>query len=159
MDAEGSQPQRDGIVLHHTPDVWLAEFRGPIGEQITALCGTDTVRTGFSGHLPRAVVCSAMALLNPNAAVTVAEPGTVSAAPPCVPAAPARKSDDPVLDMAEQVVREACGERPALEQALRIKKSLGLMVACSYLRERGWTFEAAHEALLRKAVRKTPAFA
>jgi hypothetical protein len=32
--------------------------------------------------------------------------------------------------------------------------SAWLMVACSYLKERGWCFEAAHQALLEAAPRK-----
>lgn len=38
--------------------------------------------------------------------------------------------------------------RTMLDRAMKIREELGMLVACSYLREKGWSFEAAHRALL-----------
>lgn len=38
--------------------------------------------------------------------------------------------------------------RATLDRAMKIKEEFGLLVACSYLREKGWSFEAAHRTLL-----------
>ena len=68
------QGEPDQILMHHTSAWWIAEFRGPVGRRMRAISGADTVLTGFNGHIPAAVVCQAIAMLNPSAKVAVAEP-------------------------------------------------------------------------------------
>jgi hypothetical protein len=36
-----------------------------------------------------------------------------------------------------------------LRRARRIRRRLGTFAACSFLRERGWSFEAAYGAMMR----------
>lgn len=175
----------DRIILHHTAMWWIAEFRGPIAEEIKAISGADTVPTGFNGCLPGPVVCQVIALLNPNAEVKLAGAVAHSESTHLAPvralpkaqkqpdesasrssAAP-ETSSEAVLCPAAEVVgehyREALAEtatafkrcsadkerqvRFTVERAKKIKKALGLLVACSYLREKGWSFEAAYRIL------------
>src|SRR5688572_28455178 len=163
----------DHIILHHTPRCWMAEFRGPVARAMAAIAGADIVPTGFNGHVPGTVVCSAIALLNPDAEVSLAEaaaarapltlakpqPQAMAQAQPTasLPTTPA--SCDRTLRLAAEVIGKYLpgnpGEtpkttkalHPTLKRALKIRRALGLIVACSYLRERGWSFEAAHQAL------------
>jgi hypothetical protein len=161
--------QSDQVVMHHTAAWWLAEFRGPVGRQMKEMVGADTVQTGFNGHIPAAVVCQAIALLNPNAKVTLA--GQAAAELPSV--------SGPVLDFAADVVgkfhgrpkprasetpapkpqaaREEGRVRMAIGRAIKLKRRFGLLVACSYLREQGWDFDAAHRILLQADPRKLDA--
>jgi hypothetical protein len=44
--------------------------------------------------------------------------------------------------------------RAALKQAMKIGRSLGWMLACNYLMARGWSVEAAHQALAADSARK-----
>jgi hypothetical protein len=188
MIVENSQPPAERIILHHTPSCWIAEFRGAVGLEMAAIAGADTLPTGFNGHIPAAVVCRAIALLNPEAEVSLAEAAGTEPRPMVATGAPARAllraleqpqpkaavaepepaPCDPALRLAAQVIAKHVGAAPApakpsaqdrerratLERAIKIKKGLGLMVACSYLKERGWSFEAAHQALLETAPRK-----
>jgi hypothetical protein len=58
---------------------------------------------------------------------------------------------------AEQCTVPATQERDAEEaihRASKLRRHFGLLVACSYLRERGWTFEDAHRTLLQGVPRK-----
>jgi hypothetical protein len=187
-DAPAARPQ---VILHHTPTCWLAEFRGPIADDMKDLVGSETVPTGFNGHVPAAVVRHAIALLNPDAAVTVAgAPAAASLA--LVPLIASEQSIpraapmDEFLNIAASVVAAAttkpradvpavaagrpgrqkperppmAAERPIsphLERALKIRKSLGIVVASRYLKKRGWTFEAAHRILLATWPRKLEA--
>jgi hypothetical protein len=170
------------ILLHYTPMWWIAEFRGPVAEEIKTIFGINMVPTGFNGCVPGPVVCQAMALLNPNAEVTlagaVADAKSSQVAP--VRALPqAQKQPDTsairsavpetwseaVRTFAAEVVGKHYPDAPAqpvtavepsgaekerhsaAKRAMKIKKALGLLVACSYLREKGWSFEAAHRFL------------
>lgn len=188
MTAAKTDALSDQVILHHTPTWWIAEFRGSIAGQLRASCGTDTVTTGFNGHIPGSVVCTAIALLNPNAEVLLAEPAAEvpvnrparpASTPETPAAAPAARtpahafwkacfsratqkaaSADPALGLAAEVVGEhrqatkpqkTGAERVVIERATKLKRTLGLMVACSYLKEQGWSFEAAHRALLQGA--------
>jgi hypothetical protein len=174
----------DEVVLHHTPTWWVAEFRGPLAQRMSTLAGGDTVVTGFNGNIPAEVVCQAMETLNPSAKVRLAhgsdrqtKPGGKPAplAPsPKPPVAkvpdPSSGEDDELRKLAAEIVARAhrnardgqlraapatdvdAGE--AIHRASKLKRHFGLLVACSYLRERGWTFEDAHRALLQGAPRK-----
>lgn len=181
---------KDRVILHHTHAWWIAEFHGPIAAQMRATWGGDTVLTGFNGHIPAPVVCSAIALLNPSAEVALAEQAQdaapAAAREPARPAPPQPGRADTPASMAHSFWR-ACfvrasqkaaagrdaglaaaaevvnkhqravaeetnpARRLAIERAMKLKRSLGLMVACSYLKEQGWSFEAAHRALLQNA--------
>jgi hypothetical protein len=101
----------DQVLMHHTSAWWVAEFRGPVGRRMRALAGADTVLTGFNGHIPAAVVCQAIAMLNPSAHVTVAEPANVPVAKrPSVgnscaaPVAETPQRREPLLEFAADVV-------------------------------------------------------
>jgi hypothetical protein len=144
----------DQIILHHTPTWWIAEFRGPVAEDVKVIAGSDTVPTGFNGCIPGPVVCQAIALLNPNAEVSlsgaaaIAQPrstkqDTKPEASPVAHSSP-RDGAERILGLAAEVARK----HSALERAMSIKKSFGLLVACSYLTAKGWSFEAAQLALL-----------
>jgi len=180
------QVEPDQILMHHTCAWWVAEFRGPVGRRMRAISGADTVLTGFNGHIPAAVVCQAIAMLNPTANVAVAEPphAPVAKQPSArnaeVVQLPA-KPGDPLLGFAADVVGQFYSEpghraretpapkaptaalveegrvRLALERAIKLKRRFGLLVACSYLREQGWSFEAAHRILLQADARNLEA--
>ena len=167
MKFSEQQPQADQVLMHHTPAWWIAEFRGPIGNQMREMAGCDTVMTGFNGHIPAAVVCQAIAMLNPSARVSVVESSAGTRAEPPAPASPpadAPLTSRSMLDIAADVVGtfapaapapapkakaapKIADVRPAIERAMKIKQRFGLLVACSYLREQGWSFEAAHRIL------------
>jgi hypothetical protein len=171
--------QADQVLMYHTPAWWIAEFRGPIGEQMRAMAGSDTVQTGFNGHIPAAVVCQAIAMLNPGADVGVAESVATAATRPVPPApspepvAPAARKPQAsasMLDIAADVIGtfKSAAAAPAatpkapegsrtVERALKIKQRFGLLVACSYLREQGWTFDAARGILLQALPKKPEA--
>jgi hypothetical protein len=144
----------DRILLHHTPTWWIAEFRGPVGESVKAIAGADSVRTGFNGCVPGPVVRQAIALLNPSAEVSLSgaagiaqrQPTRQDKKPKASPIAPSTPRDgaERILGLAAEVARK----HAELERAIDIKKSCGLLVACSYLREKGWSFEAAHLGVL-----------
>jgi hypothetical protein len=58
----------------------------------------------------------------------------------------------------ERQVREEPRERQEqadIERARGIRRRLGTMAACSYLRDRGWSFEAAHQLLLQPRTAST----
>jgi hypothetical protein len=122
-------------------------------------------------------------MLNPNASVNVAEPVSSPAARPArvsnasvAPVADKAPPRVPGFDLAADVVGKFHRERQpkaseapakttqavseegrvrrALERAMTIKRRFGLLVACSYLREQGWNFEAAHRILI--AAREAP---
>jgi hypothetical protein len=150
MNPSAQPRQTDQVLMHQTPAGWLAEFRGPLGAQMQAMAGTDTVLTCFHVETPAAVVCRAIAMLNPNARVSVAVSTAAASA--------ARSTVDSAADLArtiDAVVRAPEAKapakvpelRPAINRAMKIKRRFGLLVACSYLREQGWTFEAAHRTL------------
>jgi hypothetical protein len=44
--------------------------------------------------------------------------------------------------------------RATLKQAMKIARTLGWMLACNYLMARGWSVEAAHQALAAGSPRK-----
>jgi hypothetical protein len=173
----------DEVVLHHTPTWWVAEFRGPLAERMRSLAGGDTVVTGFNGNIPAEVVCHAMETLNPSAKVRMAHstdrqtnPGVRTPQPlpkPPIATVPQDSTgeDDELRKLAADIVAryqrnardaEQCtvpatrevdaGE--AIHRASKLKRHFGLLVACSYLRERGWTFEDAHRTLLQGEPRK-----
>lgn len=166
MKTSEQQHQADQVLMHHTPAWWIAEFRGPLGHQMREAAGTDTVLTGFNGHVPAEVVCQAIAILNPDAQVSVAESVASAAARP-QPAAPSASQPAArarLSDLAAEVVNTfkpagpaEAGPAPApakappvcphVARALKIKSRFGILVACSYLREKGWTFEEARRLL------------
>jgi hypothetical protein len=45
-------------------------------------------------------------------------------------------------------------QRATLKKAMKIGRSLGWMLACNYLMARGWSVEAAHQALAAGSPRK-----
>jgi hypothetical protein len=174
MKSSEQRHQADQVLMHHTPTWWIAEFRGPIARQMREAAGTDTVQTGFNGHVPAEVVCRAIAILNPDAEVSVAESLASAAARPLpapqpaaeAPAQPASKpaARTPISDLAAEVVNTFKGDPgPAdagpvpskevqtaahhLERAMKIRSRFGMLVACSYLREKGWSFEEARRFL------------
>jgi hypothetical protein len=165
------QGEPDQILMHHTSSWWVAEFRGPVGRRMRAISGADTVLTGFNGHIPAAVVCQAIAMLNPTAKVAVAEPPLAPAAKlpsarnaGAAPVAETPQPRDALHDCAADVVGKFHGEpkpeghvRRAIERAIKLKRRFGLLVACSYLREQGWNFEAAHRILVQADPRKPEA--
>jgi hypothetical protein len=151
-DAPAARPE---VILHHTPTCWLAEFRGPIAEDMKDSVGSETVPTGFNGHVPACVVRQAIALLNPDASVTVAgAPTSAALVPAPIPVKTSgrkRRQESPAPMEAERRIS------PHLERALKIRRSLGMVVASRYLKKRGWTFEAAHRVLLATWPRKLEA--
>jgi hypothetical protein len=144
----------DLVILHHTPAWWIAEFRGAVAQRVKAITGASTVVTGFNGHVPGSVVCKAIALLNPNAEVVLAQAGEEPHAKKAAPEEP-----NALLAIAADVVANCrpsrAGEAPQAradaQRARRIRRSLGMMAACSYLRDRGWSFDSAHRMLLEAA--------
>jgi hypothetical protein len=200
MKASEQQHQADQVLMHHTPAWWIAEFRGPIGRQMREAAGSDTLLTGFNGHIPAEVVCQAIAILNPDAQVSLAEsvasaaarpqpaspsapqpasqpaasqpapPASRPASPPAAkPPAPARPAAH-LSDLAAEVVNNfkpaapgpakaepapAAAKAPRddshIDRALKIKSRFGMLVACSYLREKGWTLEEARRLLWEAA--------
>lgn len=160
----------DQVILHHTEKCWMAEFRGPIAREMTAMTGVDILPTGFSGHLPAVVVCSAIALLNANAEIKLAD-GTPDAQAKPGTAGLSGEAPAPTLVLAAQVVSkyarggaavpeekraEVEERRSTLKRAMKIRKGLGLMVACSYLKDRGWNTDAAYQALNQPVVPRKP---
>ncbi len=128
------------VVLHHTPAWWIAEFRGSVASRVKAIAGSSTVTTGFNGHVPGTVVRSAIAALNPGAEVMLAQAEHNPA-----PATP----KDEMLALAADVVRNENHSQAAdLDRARRIRRGFGTLAACSFLRDRGWSFEAAYGALV-----------
>jgi hypothetical protein len=172
----------DEVVLHHTPTWWVAEFRGPLAERMGALAGGDTVVTGFNGYIPAAVVCQAMETLNPSAKVRLAHgaerqtnpggrPAHATPSPkPHIATVPddSTKEHDELRKLAAEIVARSqrnaqqraapaiqdVDARKTIHRASKLKRHFGLLVACSYLRERGWTFEDAYRTLLHGAPRK-----
>jgi hypothetical protein len=183
----------DHIILHHTPHCWIAEFRGAVGRELAAIAGVDTLPTGFNGHVPGTVVCQAIAILNPDAEVILADAATeprplVATGAPAhafsqvlhdaqaSPSSPKSQTSDP-LSLAAEIVRKYLPAKPAeapkpapvadvdpganahratIARARKIRHSLGLIVACSFLKERGWSVEAAHRALVQAEPRGKP---
>lgn len=261
MLARKSNAPKDRIILRHTPSHWIADFVGSVAAQVRSIHGSSQVPTGFDGGVTVEVVRRAMAELNPNSEIVVANDEqsldfTVAsnmqgAAPQSAPHVGAgvvaqrngqsldftlaavsvskpqvehqRAGPSIARDAAAEIVAQdrpdaaavssalpppatapgldltpapAIGPRPqaetqraapsnpapmapptaavgpvasapparattdasdakqrgtqeALKRALTLRKELGLLVACSYLKEHGWTFEAAHEVLNR----------
>jgi hypothetical protein len=128
------------------------------------------------------VVCQAIALLNPNAKVTLAGQAAPAAELPSVSdagmaaVAQTPRARDAVLDFAADVVGKFHSQpkpkvsegpapkpqgaleegrvRMAIGRAIKLKRRFGLLVACSYLREQGWNFDAAHRILLQADPRR-----
>jgi hypothetical protein len=68
-----------------------------------------------------------------------------------------RARETPAPKARAEAVYEEGRVRLVLERAIKLKRRFGLLVACSYLREHGWNFEAAHRILLKADARNREA--
>lgn len=61
------------IVLRRSQTGWTATFSGPCAREVVQHFGTDTLPTPYTPRAPAHVVRDALAILNPDAVVEVAQ--------------------------------------------------------------------------------------